>query len=506
MKNPIELFQEFLNADAACDNNALSKAPSALWDNKGKENVLKTFNIVAQTVPAYKDFLKINRIDPEKIKSLKDFEKLPLIDKENYLMRYPVDQLCIGRDISKTNVISSSSGSTGQPFYWPRVLEQDINIAKMLETLYVNNFSIDRKSTLFLVCLGLGVWTAGEMMLSSGKMIAQKGYNFTLMCPGINLEEAIKVLKNISPLYDQTYITAYPAFAKDIVDLAIKEGIDMQALSLKILVGGEVFTEEWRDYIYQNAKMTDKYKDITSVLGSSEGGIVGIETPLCVFIRKKCFENSSLNKLFFNSKSLPSIVQYNPGAKYFEIVNESLVFTNLGGLPLVRYNTKDIGGLLSFNETMEKLVQNGLDMNIIKSELGNSSIWTFPFAYIHGRGNLMASIYAVNIYPENIKPVLLYDEFKGQVTGRFAMRTSENKNRDQFLEIFVELAAGIGDNSDLEDKVMTSVFNHIREVNSEFNKLCDSVTRKDLIQIRLKKFQDKNYFTSDKQKFVLLKK
>ncbi|MFA5070529.1 MAG: hypothetical protein WC528_04590 [Patescibacteria group bacterium] len=506
MKSSNELLQEFINADAVNDNIALSKAPSSIWDNKGKENVLRVFQVASQTVPAYKDFLKKNNIDSDKVRSLSDFQQLPLTDKENYLMKYPLNKLCINGDISKAGVISSSSGSTGKPFYWPRVLEQDLGIAKTLELLYVNNFSINSKSTLLLVCLGLGVWTAGEMMLSSGKMIAQKGHKFSVMCPGINLPETIKLLKNVAPLYEQTYITGYPAFVKDIIDMAIKERIDLEPLSLKVLVGGEVFTEEWREYIYENAKMTNKYNDITSVLGSSEGGIVGVETPLCVFIRKKCFESKTINISFFNSKNLPSVVQYNPGAKYFETVNESLVFTNLGGLPLIRYNTKDKGGLFSFDDVIKKLKANGISADTIKNELGNISQWTFPFAYILGRGNLMATIYAVNIYPENIKPVLFDKEFKNFVTGRFAMRTSEtDKERDQYLEIFIELAPKEESNNALCSKLEISILNHIKEVNSEFNKLCSSINRQDLIKIRLKSFQDKNYFSSDKQKFVLLK-
>ena len=62
MPTPIEQFKEFFNANAEQDNIALSKAPGAMWMGKGQENAIKTFHIAAETVPAYKDFLRQHNI------------------------------------------------------------------------------------------------------------------------------------------------------------------------------------------------------------------------------------------------------------------------------------------------------------------------------------------------------------------------------------------------------------------------------------------------------------
>jgi len=43
----------------------------------------------------------------------------------------------------------------------------------------------------------------------------------------------------------------------------------------------------------------------------------------------------------------------------------------------------------------------------------------------------------------------------------------------------------------------------IKKANGEFNKLTESVTRADLVKVILRPFQDRNYFSSDKQKYVL---
>ncbi|MDD5566954.1 MAG: hypothetical protein PHH01_02050 [Patescibacteria group bacterium] len=504
MKTNLELIKEYFETDSINGNIALSKAPGIIWSNQGINNALAAFHLAAELVPAYKDFLKVNKVDHHKIKTYNDFKNVPLTDKNSYLLKYPINKLCLEGNVINKNVISSSSGSTGVPFYWPRTFEQDINIARSLETLYINNFSIDKKSTLFLICLGLGVWTAGEMMFSSGKLIAQKGYKITVMCPGIDLKETIKVLKNIAPLYKQTFIIGYPAFVKDIVDESKRVGINIEALSLKVLVGGEVFTEQWREYIYNNAKMKDRYKDITSVLGSSEGGIVGMETPLCVFIREKCYLKILSKQEIFESDHLPSIVQYNPMAKFIETINKEIVLTNAGGLPLVRYNTRDEGGVIEYDNMIAHLEKNNITKDIISKNLSGVSLWTFPFVYLFGRTNIMATLYAVNVYPENIKPALYCEEFSGLLTGRFAMKTSETKESNQYLEIFVELSPGQFPSDNLRTNIENKIINQIKSLNSEFNKMINSVNRKNIIRVNLKEFQNKEYFSSDKQKYVIL--
>ncbi len=504
MPTPLELFQTYYTSDPTKDEVALQKAPPAMWDEKGKEFALKSFQIVAERVPAYKDFLKKHSVDSTKITTYEAFQEVPLTDKESYLMQYPLDQLCLDGNLSQTNIISSSSGSSGKPFYWPRLLDQDLGIAKILELLYIKNFAIDHVSTLLLDNLGMGVWTAGEMMLSSGKTIAAKGYPLTVMSPGIDLGETIKILRNVAPYYEQVFIIGYPAFVKDIIDLAITEGIDIAKMKLKVLVGGEVHTESWRDYVFKHAQLNHEFKDITSVLGSSEGGIVGVETPMSVYLRRACYKQPKLHTQFFGHDTLPSIVQFNPLTKFIEAVDHELVLTNLGGIPLVRYNTKDRGGLLTITEIIGHLAKAGISQEVINKAIG-SAPWSLPFAYLFGRSNLTATIYAVNVYPESIKSILLAPEFQGKITGRFAMQTSEDEKSNQYLEFFVELGPK-HQNGDVDEQYLAKyITDHLKTVNSEFRKLTESVTRPGLVQVHNRPFQDRKYFSSDKQKFIIVK-
>src|SRR3989338_714282 len=140
----------------------LKSEPANLWVKKGESGALKFFHEAAERVPAYKDFLKKRGIKHKSIKTIKDFRKVPFTDKNNYLRKYSFADLSWdGRFSEKRWVISSTSGSTGEPFYFPRERWQDMQYAGTAELYLRANFNIHKKSTLYINCFALGVWIGG---------------------------------------------------------------------------------------------------------------------------------------------------------------------------------------------------------------------------------------------------------------------------------------------------------------------------------------------------------
>lgn len=502
MPTTAEAFQSYYSSDPVADDIGLQKAPPTMWEAKGRELALKGFQTAATRVPAYKDFLKKHGVDPTTVTTYEAFQQVPVTDKETYLMQYPLDQLCLDGNLAQTNIISSSSGSSGKPLYWPRMLEADVNVAKVLELLFRANFAIDKTPTLMLMSFGLGVWTAGIYMLTSSRFVAEKGYPLTITSPGIDLDETVKVLKNVAPFYQQVMLVGFPGFVKDVVDRALAEGVDLAKLNFKVFTSGEVHTEPWRDYIIKKTGMKNEFTDVTSVLASSEGGLIGMETALSVYLRRLCFHQPKMHEAFFGQESLPSIVQYNPISRFYEVENGELVLTSPGSLPLIRFNTHDRGGLLRLDEILAKLAAEGVDEKQVQTTIG-SAPWSLPFVYVYGR-NLTATIYAVNVYPESIKTILLDPELEGKITGRFAMRNNEDAENNQYLEFFVELSSGQKESVIDPVYLETFITDHLKQVNSEFRKLSESIERK-LVTVRLRPFHDKEYFAAQKQKFVITK-
>jgi phenylacetate-coenzyme A ligase PaaK-like adenylate-forming protein len=64
-KNPERLLQD------------LRTKPERYWIKRGEKMALRLFRQMAERVPAYKDFLRKNKVKPEKINTIKDFKLVP---------------------------------------------------------------------------------------------------------------------------------------------------------------------------------------------------------------------------------------------------------------------------------------------------------------------------------------------------------------------------------------------------------------------------------------------
>jgi hypothetical protein len=73
-------------------------------------DALELFRRTAVAVPAYQDFLREQRINPDKVSTLAD---VPLMTKENYHTRYPLPMRCRNGRLEACDMIAVSSGSTG---------------------------------------------------------------------------------------------------------------------------------------------------------------------------------------------------------------------------------------------------------------------------------------------------------------------------------------------------------------------------------------------------------
>lgn len=502
MEKEAKLFHDYLIMTPGELKSRLRGLTEEVINASLEKKVIENFKTAAKSVPAYKDFLSKNNVNPDKINTLDDFAQVPLIDKKNYLSQYPLEDLVIGGDLGNTTVITMSSGSTGEPFFWPRVIEQDIGMLQGVESSFLESFNIDKKKTLHLTSLGMGVWMAGDIMSMTGRYFAQKGYNLTVMHPGVDVETNLKIIKNIGSEFDQVIISCYPPLAKDIVDEASHYGIDWNKINLKLFVGGEPFVEQWRDYIFKKIKGKNKYKDIVSCLGSSEGGVAGVETPLTILIRQKCKKSPSLTKRLFKDTRIPSLIQYNPLAKYFESVDDQLILTCMNGLPLIRYNTKDAGNTIPFSHFYKQLNDLKLEPEKeIKKEKGEI-FWKFPFLYLFGRSDLTATIYGVNIYPENIRSSLLDRKVMNIITSKFILKTIYDEEGNQYLLIKVQLKSNIKNTKTIKNLIKHLIVRNLIKDNSEYKKLHQAMGKRVEPQIEIKDFDSREFETKNKLKII----
>ncbi|MGH3898917.1 MAG: hypothetical protein ACRDTA_11845 [Pseudonocardiaceae bacterium] len=98
-----------------------------------EQRALALFESVVATVPAYRAFLAEHNVHPATVRTVDGFSTLPLLTKHNYLRRHPLPQLCRGGELVGCDMIAVSSGSTGEPTFWPRSVSDEFAVATRFE-------------------------------------------------------------------------------------------------------------------------------------------------------------------------------------------------------------------------------------------------------------------------------------------------------------------------------------------------------------------------------------
>ena len=449
-------------------------------DTRAEETVLDLFQRVAATVPAYRKFLAEHDVDPRTVVTMDDFRALPMIDKETYHQRYPLPELCRDGKLDGCDMIAVSSGSSGRPTVWPRSLVDELAIARRFEQIFRNGFRAHERTTLAVVCFPLGTWVGGLFTLACTRHLAAKGYPITAVAPGNNKAEILRVLPELADHFDQVVLLGYPPFVKDVVDTGVAAGFDWSRHNVKLVLAGEVFSEEWRDLVAKRAGITTPTTDTASLYGTADAGVLGNETPLSVQIRRFLATRPDLARELFGDSRLPTLVQYDPSSRYFETHNNTLLFSGDNGVPLIRYHIADNGGTLTNEEMLNFCTKNGFTPKADNN---------LPFVYVFGRSLFTVSFFGANIYPENVTVGLEQPEISDWVTGKFVLETIADTDENTRLRITVELAPNkTGD----PNKAATTIRTQLRRLNSEFTHYVP--TEKQTPEVVLKPTGDPHYF------------
>jgi len=244
------------------------------------------------------------------------------------------------------------------------------------------------------------------------------------------------------------------------------------------MFAAEGFSEKWRDYMLRKIGENNPLKTTTNIYGTADAGIMGMETPLSILLRRVLMRKDKIEE-FFGQNRLPTFVQYDPTTKYFEKVQNELVFTSNSGIPLIRYNIHDHGDIIHYDRVKETLEENGININKELKKYGVADFnWKIPFVYIFGRTDFMVNFYGLNIFPEHIKSGLEDNRINNYVSGKFTMQTKTNKKHNQKLILNVELQNNIEPTNNLKKHVLKSVLDNLTQRNSEFNKLYSDLGQK----------------------------
>jgi len=457
--------------------------------NAGARRALFLFHKAAEEVPAYRDFLKKNKINHEKIKNSSDFGLIPWTDKKNYITNYPLQARTWGGRIEKSSLVAVSSGTTGAPTFWPRGYLQESEAAVIHELIYRYLFRIDRHRTLLLIGFPMGVYVSGIATLLPSLAVANK-CGMTVVSVGNNKQELLRVVRSLAPDYDQIVLVGHPFFIKDVVETGKEDGFPWAKKRLRMMFCSEGFSEEWRQYVLREAGMSSS-ETIISTYGASEFLLIGHETPFTIALREKLEEDRSLQERIMEDGPLPSLFQYNPLFRFIEAAGNELLFTSASGLPLIRFNLHDSGRIISLKEIRNLLPR------------APRPRWNLPLVALKGRSDRTVIFYAANIYPEHIHAALNHAPLLKKITGKFVMRKDYWKNMDEYLEINVELRHNAKGSDVMKRQIETHLVKILKEINMEYLFLCNNLEKDLRPRVVLWPYQSEKYFKAGmKPKYI----
>ncbi|GAB4813369.1 hypothetical protein N2152v2_000415 [Parachlorella kessleri] len=286
-----------------------------------------------------------------------------------------------------------------------------------------------------------------------------------------------------------------------------------------MILAGEVFSEEWRDLMVKRCGMLDVLRDVVSIYGTADAGVIGNETAVSVAVRRWLAQHPEVARELFGQERLPTLVQYDPFARLLETHPQdgeptraycaqrriagqrcSLVVSAVGtpttAAPLLRYCIQDAGGVLGYPRMLDFLEQRGFSLP------HGLSPRRLPFAWVFGRSFWAVSLYGANVYVENIMSGLENEEVHNLVTGKFVLYVAEDPDLDKQLGVRVELARGVQASEEVRDRVARTVLQELRRLNSEYSNYVP--TAKQLPWVTLHPIGDPAWFPGGvKHKYTL---
>lgn len=476
------------------------------WKQLLVKEKLQIFKETYQKVPVYKKFLKKEGWHGN-IKTEADFTKLPVMSKENYLIKYPLRELVMAGSLAKPLILTSTSGSTGDPFYFPRTELIDEEYSYILERFLAEGGPKKNEPTLVLICFGMGVWIGGIISYQAFEIAGRRSnLPISILTPGINKTEIIKALKLMAPNYTNVILVGYPPFIKDVVDEAIEEKIDFSKYHMRFIFAAEVFTEGFRDYLCKKACVKNMYRDTLAIYGSADIGAMAWETGVLILLKRLLLKKENRMEKFFGTKhSMPTIGYFNPAWLQFEGKNGEVLISGRNAIPFVRYSIGDHGGTFTFSDMKRRLSALGInfDSEVKRAGLGDV-VLKLPCVYVYERNDLSTTLYGLQIYPEIIRESLLHDVLHPYLTGKFSMITKFNKKQDQYLEIVIETKKGIKKvPREKKKQALNNIIKNLQKNSSEFTELAKYLGKRAHPKLVFVIHEHQDYFKPGiKQKWV----
>ncbi len=432
--------------------------------------MLKFFEKTKSEVSAYRDFLKQNSVA-----NIEKWEDIPICDKQNYLLNYPIEELT-KEDISKAFLIGTSSGfsKSGSVFWLKESIDEEAYL-KSVKELLIDNYAIDKKKSLIIITLAFGTWIGGMQLATTFRNLASSMDNITVATPGLDLKEASEIAKKFAKFYDTLLWIVNPSSINIIYSL-LKDEASLMKGKIVFPVIGEYFSENFREEIACKFGHPKEYPfALRTGYGSADAGDLGIESKETIILRKILNQNRDLCQKLFSQDEAPMMFVKNEKT-LIEMINGEIIVTKEQFIPLIRYNTKDCGGILN-----KKSIKEYIDKNLYE-KLPDEIL------YVFGRVSESIIFYGTNL---NISKI--GDFLSSLKDMNYAGLFEVSEKRERGVSFFEFTIYTQNSNLNLKENYQNKLVNFLKNSSNEFAAKYEKLSiaaEKELIEVILKPIKE----------------
>lgn len=309
-----------------------------------ERRVVRQFRRVAREVPAYAAILRERGVSAARVRTLAEFlASCPVIDKSTVFGPFPVHRLCVGGRLGRLSGVLTSSGQGGHFSFGLSTHRQARRAAKAIELGMEYAFQTDRRSTLLVNALPMGVRFSCSTV--------------TVAETSVREDMVAALVEQFAPYHDQIILGTDPLFCKRILDHGRDRGLEWGRFRVHVILGGEIFGEAFRHYVASRLGQ-DPEGWTAGLVGSSMGlGELGLnlffETRETVRLRQLAYRDpdwlrSAIGR--WPGQTPPLLFVYDPLRLFAEVIDPdasgfgALTLSTLDPsprLPLIRYRTGD---------------------------------------------------------------------------------------------------------------------------------------------------------------------
>lgn len=323
----------------------------------------RAVRLAARDSAAYALLLRERGIDPASVsgRSPLDWSALPVLTKSETFGRFPLPDLMRRVSVRALADVLTSSGRGTQEFGLRLTSRRQHDRSWFGTDLGLQEtFDVDRRSTLLVNCLPMGVTFASRAV--------------TVANVSVREDMAAAIVRDAGALFEQTIVCTDPLFVRLLLREGLAQRVDWAQRQTSLIVGEEMLTEPQRVYLARRLGIADN--DGRRLVGSSFGvGELGLnlmfETRSTIAMRgvlqsRSCSIGARTSE---RESAAPALFCYDPLRVHIEVVEPdaegfgSLCFTMLDRksiIALPRYTTGDVGRLVAATEAQTLAAEAGV--------------------------------------------------------------------------------------------------------------------------------------------------